>query len=110
MALFNVVFEGGGAKGSALVGALNALQNAGHRTHRLIGTSAGSVVATLLAAGYTPTEMLAIINEKVNGVPRFSTFMDNPTASDFTPQQLSNSETMRALQHLHLPLIAGMRF
>jgi NTE family protein len=107
MALFDVVFEGGGAKGSALVGALNALEAAGHTTHRLIGTSAGAVVATLRAAGYSPTEMLAIINEKVNGVPRFSTFMDHPTASDFTQQQLSNSETMRALQRLRVPLIAG---
>ena len=67
MALFDVVFEGGGAKGSAFVGALDALIERGHQTRRLIGTSAGAITATLLAAGYSPAEMQAAVNEKVGG-------------------------------------------
>jgi NTE family protein len=106
MALFDAVFEGGGAKGSAFVGALTALKEGGHQTRRLIGTSAGAITATLLAAGYTPQEMLTAVNERLNGKPRFATFMDHPTASDFGPDVRINSETMRALQSVHFPAIA----
>ena len=41
MAAFDIVFEGGGAKGVAFVGALEVLRRHGHRTARLVGTSAG---------------------------------------------------------------------
>jgi NTE family protein len=107
MALFDAVFEGGGAKGSAFVGALTALKERGHQTRRLIGTSAGAITATLLAAGYSPEEMLAAVNEKLNGKPRFASFMDHPTASDFGPDVRNNSETMRALEAIHVPMFAG---
>lgn len=107
MAQFDVVFEGGGAKGSAFVGALTALKSAGHTTRRLVGTSAGAITAALLAAGYTPEEMLAAVNEKQNGKPRFSTFMDHPRAADFDQQQREASDTIRAVQALHVPMLAG---
>ena len=107
MAQFDVVFEGGGAKGSAFVGALSALKAAGHSTRRLIGTSAGAITATLLAAGYSAEEMLAAVNEKLNGKPRFATFMDHPRGSDFSEAQRMASDTMRVLQTVHLPAVAG---
>jgi NTE family protein len=107
MAQFDVVFEGGGAKGSAFVGALTALKSAGHTTRRLVGTSAGAITATLLAAGYTPEEMLDAVNEKLNGKPRFATFMDHPRAADFSQAQKDASDTMRILGSVHLPMIAG---
>ncbi len=107
MATFDIVFEGGGAKGSAFAGALTALQAAGHTTRRLIGTSAGAITATLAAAGYTPQEMLAAVNEKLNGRPRFASFMDRPVPADFTPVQREASDTMHALRSVHLPLVAG---
>ena len=40
MALFDLVFQGGGAKGAAFAGALEVLVAAGHTHRRLIGTSA----------------------------------------------------------------------
>jgi predicted acylesterase/phospholipase RssA len=81
MADYDLVFEGGGAKGSSFVGALQALTAAGHNHRRLVGTSAGAITATLLAAGYTPKEMLEAANEHLpNGKPRFSSFMDPPNA------------------------------
>jgi predicted acylesterase/phospholipase RssA len=106
MALFDAVFEGGGAKGSAFVGALTALKERGHQTRRLIGTSAGAITAALFAAGYTPQEMLAAVNERLNGKPRFASFMDHPASSDFTDAQRSKCETMQALQTVHIPLMA----
>ncbi|HWB85776.1 MAG TPA: patatin-like phospholipase family protein [Bryobacteraceae bacterium] len=106
MALFDVVFEGGGAKGSAFVGALTALHARGHALRRLIGTSAGAITATLLAAGYSPEDMLAAVNEKLHGAPRFASFMDHPQSSQFTDQQRLNSDTLRALRTVHVPLMA----
>jgi len=108
MAQFDVVFEGGGAKGSAFVGALTALKAGGHSTRRLIGTSAGAITATLLAVGYAPQEMLDAVNEKqANGKPRFATFMDHPRAAAFTQAQRDASDTMRTFHDLHVPAIAG---
>jgi len=107
MALFDVVFEGGGAKGSAFAGALTALHAAGHTTRRPIVTSAGAITATLLAVGFTPQEMLAAVNEKLNGKPRFSSFMDHPAPSDFTQPQRDASDTMHVLENMHVPMFAG---
>jgi len=53
---FDLVFEGGGAKGLAFVGALQALERQGHTARRVIGTSAGSITALLVAAGYSADE------------------------------------------------------
>lgn len=107
MALFDVVFEGGGAKGSAFVGALTALHDAGHRTRRLIGTSAGAITAALMAAGFTPQQMLDAVNERLNGKPRFSTFMDHPAPSDFSQDQKDHSDTMHVLETVRVPMVAG---
>jgi NTE family protein len=47
------VFEGGGVKGIALVGGLSAAEEAGvERWTNLAGTSAGAIVACLVAVGY----------------------------------------------------------
>ncbi len=107
MAQFDVVFEGGGAKGSAFAGALTALQATGHTTRRLIGTSAGAITATLLAVGFTPQEMLDAVNEKLNGKPRFSSFMDHPASADFSQAQRDASDTMRVLENMRVPMFAG---
>src|SRR4030066_1819314 len=77
---YDLVFEGGGAKGVAFVGALQAFERHGHKPRRLIGTSAGSITACLIAAGYSAQEALdAIIEQTPEGRPRFTTFMDTPT-------------------------------
>ncbi len=77
---YDLVFEGGGAKGAAFVGALQALERHGHRPRRLIGSSAGAITACLVAAGYNSRENLAALNERTeDGRSRFETFMDTPT-------------------------------
>ena len=57
----NAVFEGGGVKGIALAGAVEATEQAGGTFKRVAGTSAGSIVAALLAAGYDGEEIRRII-------------------------------------------------
>ncbi|GGA22273.1 patatin-like phospholipase family protein [Paenibacillus physcomitrellae] len=59
--LINGVFQGGGVKGISLAGAVKAAEQSGVHFHRLAGTSSGSIVASLLAAGYTADELKDII-------------------------------------------------
>ena len=103
MAKYDLVFEGGGAKGSSFVGALEALQEAGHTHRRLLGTSAGAITAAFMAARYTPEEMLTAVNERLpDGKPRFSSFMD-PPSNDFTAEEKEKSATMSIFSGLDLP-------
>ncbi|MGH2561196.1 MAG: patatin-like phospholipase family protein [Thermomicrobiales bacterium] len=57
----DLVFEGGGVKGIGLVGALSLLEERGYRPRTLGGASAGAIVATLRAAGYTAAELREIV-------------------------------------------------
>ena len=83
---FDLVFEGGGAKGLAFVGALQALERQGHTARRVIGTSAGSITALLVAAGYSADECMAAINERMeDGRSRFASFLQVPEFDDSTP-------------------------
>lgn len=82
---YDLVFEGGGAKGLAFVGALQAFEQHGHTPRRLIGSSAGSITACLIAAGYSSQENLASISEIMpDGRRRFAGFMDTPTLYEDT--------------------------
>ncbi|MEK3854396.1 patatin-like phospholipase family protein [Cytobacillus sp. FSL H8-0458] len=56
------VFEGGGVRGIAHVGAVIAMEENGYKWDRLAGTSAGSIIAALLACGYSGSELKEIIN------------------------------------------------
>ena len=51
------IFEGGGVRGVAIAGAVAAAQDSGVIFDRVIGTSAGALVASLIAAGYTSSEL-----------------------------------------------------
>jgi NTE family protein len=71
----DLVLEGGGVKGTGLVGAITALTSAAepYTFHRVAGASAGAIVASMLAAGYTAAEMNTIMTDL-----DFSQFEDNP--------------------------------
>jgi NTE family protein len=55
--LIDGVFSGGGLKGFALVGAYEVLEKKGYQFKRVAGTSAGAILASFIAAGYTAKEM-----------------------------------------------------
>jgi NTE family protein len=61
----NLVFEGGGVKGIAYVGALQVLAQKGilQQVQAVAGTSAGSIVSALLALGYEADGISKIMNE-----------------------------------------------
>ncbi|MDX1414873.1 MAG: patatin-like phospholipase family protein [Candidatus Promineifilaceae bacterium] len=101
--IFDMVFEGGGAKGIVFVGALQVFQEKGHTFDRLIGTSAGAITATTLAAGYSNEEMMAALNERVNGRPIFTTFMGDPPP--FDEEHIKQSAIRELLRSMDLPLV-----
>lgn len=57
------VFSGGGIKGFALIGAFQAIEERGLRFKRVAGTSAGSIIAALIAANYSSGEIYQMIDE-----------------------------------------------
>ncbi len=70
----NLVFEGGGVKGIAYLGALQVLEEKGilKEIRRIGGTSAGAINAVLLALGYIPDEIKEILTTL-----NFNNFMDS---------------------------------
>jgi NTE family protein len=74
----DLVFEGGGVKGIAFGGALAALDDAGYEIKRVAGTSAGAITAALVAAGYTASELDALLQD----MP-FEDFKDESTLDKF---------------------------
>lgn len=70
----NLVFEGGGVKGIAYLGALQVLENKKilNSVQRIGGTSAGTINAVLLALGYTLDEIGDILRTL-----DFENFMDS---------------------------------
>ena len=72
----DAVFEGGGVKGIGLVGALGVLEQAGYRWRRVAGTSAGAIVAALVAAGYTAEELARLMRSLDYRRFQDTTFLD----------------------------------
>jgi NTE family protein len=69
----DLVLEGGGVKGIALAGAISVLDERGYKFHKVAGTSAGSIVGALVAAG-TPVKRLRDMMRAVD----YSRFQDPP--------------------------------
>lgn len=60
---FGLALSGGGVKGAAHIGVLKALEEKNVRIDYIGGTSSGSIVATLYAAGYKPEEIYQIFKK-----------------------------------------------
>ncbi|MEM8576739.1 MAG: patatin-like phospholipase family protein [Pseudomonadota bacterium] len=67
----HLILGGGGAKGLALVGAIDELWEH-YKFGQFWGTSAGSIIAVLLGAGFTPSELRKVCLETP-----FETFLDS---------------------------------
>lgn len=101
---YDLVFEGGGAKGMVFVGALQEFERCGHTFGRLLGTSAGAIVATYTAAGFSVEEMLTALKEKdASNAPVFNQFLGRPRP--FTTEEIAHSATRAALDKLDLPYL-----
>lgn len=94
MAKYDLVLEGGGAKGLVFVGALREFKRQGHTFGRLLGTSVGAITATLLAAGYETEELLGALYDEEQGRPAIAGFFAPPKPLD--ESEIENS-TLREL-------------
>jgi len=103
----DLVFEGGGAKGIAFVGAMQTFFGRGLSFGRLLGTSAGAISATFLAAGYSVEEMQTALTESdAEGKPVFVSFMGAP--APFTPQEIAASSLRGWLREVNLGIIPDL--
>lgn len=57
----DIVFQGGGVKVLGFIGAICKLEEVGFKWQRFAGTSAGAIIASLLASGYTGEELKKIV-------------------------------------------------
>lgn len=71
----DLVCEGGGVRGIGLVGAVDALAQAGYRFPRVAGTSAGAIVASLVAALQVAGEPLSRLAEVMRTID-YRKFLD----------------------------------
>jgi NTE family protein len=100
----NAVFEGGGVKGISLAGAVAATEKAGRSFKRVAGTSSGSIVASLLAAGYNGEEMSRIIKETsfmsfLKRAPIFNTGIVGPALRVMLKKGLYSGEALESWIH-----------
>lgn len=82
----NLVLSGGGVKGIAFIGALKALESEGRKILNIAGVSAGALVGSIVASGYSHRELMDVLNkfsfEKIKGtdvvrrIPIISEYMD----------------------------------
>ncbi len=57
------VFAGGGVKAFSFIGALRVMEEKGFAFDRVAGTSAGSIIAALVKAGYTSEDLHVLLDE-----------------------------------------------
>lgn len=76
----DVVFSGGGVKSFAFLGVLQSMKKKGLETERVAGTSAGAIVAGLLAANYSFEELEEAINDL-----KLQELLDPPFFSKIVP-------------------------
>ncbi len=65
---FGLCLAGGGVKGAAHIGAIKALEEEKIKVDCISGTSSGSIVATLYAAGYSSDEIKEIFEENAKKI------------------------------------------
>ncbi|MCU0443901.1 MAG: patatin-like phospholipase family protein [Microscillaceae bacterium] len=90
-----VTLSGGGARGIAHLGVLEALEELGVYPNRLAGVSAGAMVGAMYAQGYAPRKILEIISDL-----KLSDFF---RPSPFKMPGIFNLEKMTALLLKYLP-------
>lgn len=76
----DVVFSGGGVKAFSFIGGLQSIEAKGLRIERVAGTSAGAMIASLVAANYTIDEI-----KKIAYDTELRQFLDPPKLSSIIP-------------------------
>ena len=100
-----IVLSGGGARGAAHIGVLKALNENGIYPDVLSGVSAGSVVAALYCAGYTPDEILHLTHHSgFLKVFKFQIFRTTMSEQSYLRDFLVNHFSTNDFSCLKVPL------
>lgn len=91
-----LVLSGGGAKGIAHIGVIQALEDNNIPIDYITGTSMGAIIGGLYACGYTPAEMMELI--KSRGFSYWSTGKIDPNLTYY----YAEAEPTPALVHFNL--------
>lgn len=81
-----LVLSGGGAKGIAHIGVIKALEEHDIAVDCVAGTSMGAIVGSLYAMGYTPEEMMQLIES-----PGFADWSAGKVSRDYTYYMLEQT-------------------
>ena len=103
---YGLVLSGGGARGFAHLGAIQALKENGIKPDIISGVSAGAIVGAFIASGRKPKEVLELL--KGRGLYRFSKFRvpSKGLLNLIGLQQLLEKEIpIKQLEDLEIPLI-----
>ena len=107
----DLVFKGGGAKGNVFIGAIQALMDREIKFRRVIGTSAGSFQAIMLALNVPPQELHDLILSKmVSNTGQLqpameAVMLDLPRPEDDSEEERQSSYLMSFLKAIQPPLI-----
>jgi NTE family protein len=95
----NLVLEGGGVKGVAIIGAVLALDEAGFRFRRVAGTSAGAIAAALVAANVAAGQPLAGVRKQIESID-YTKFTEEPATQIGQLRALMTKQGMHSSQYL----------
>jgi len=95
-----IALSGGGIRGIAHAGVLHALENNGIKIDVIGGTSAGSMVASLYAIGYSPVEIYTLFKKNakkiigINSYPIISGIRSFLNKESYTLKGFKNGESI----------------
>ena len=100
---FGIALSGGGARGIAHIGVLEALEKYGIKPQVVSGTSMGAIVGVFYAAGYPPKDLLKVLKDRkfhhlVNWHKPFSGLIDMDKAEEI--YEVGYKETEKRLRKL----------
>jgi NTE family protein len=104
--LFDLVFEGGGVRGVAFIGALEALADNGHEFDRLMGASVGGLTAALLATGHDAHSIREIMFDPQTDQLRSANYLK--PFPDFDRGRISASATRKMLEEIDLSFVPNL--
>ncbi len=100
-----LVLSGGGTRGFAHIGALQALEEAGVQADVISGTSVGSIVGALYADGYSPPEMLDLFRKnRVIQLSRLTFFRRGMLSLSGLKKKINKYIRAKTFEELQRPL------
>jgi NTE family protein len=92
----DLLFDGGGVTAIALAGAYVELEQRGYAPRRIAGSSGGAIIATLVAAGYSGSEIARIVHTMP--LPRFRDGRRPPYRGDFLLEWIRQLLSARGIE------------